>query len=69
MMAVRVGDHVMRMLAGRIPMPLKVTAMTADRIICGEWQFDRETGAEIDDDLGWGPPPRVTGSYIELERR
>ena len=35
-------------------MRLKVTQLTAYRIICGGWEFDRQTGAEIDEDLGWG---------------
>jgi hypothetical protein len=43
-------------------MRLRVTTVTEDRVICGPWEFDRETGAEIDDFLGWGPT--VTGSYI-----
>ena len=30
-----VGDEVTRMLAGTIPMKLKVTALTEDRIVCG----------------------------------
>lgn len=62
------GDWVMRILAGTIPMRIRVTHVTEDRIYCGEpgtgWEFDRETGAEIDYDLGWGPPPRMTGSFI-----
>ena len=43
---------------GGVPKPLrlKVTLVTADRIICaGDWEFDRQTGAEIDEDLGRGP--------------
>ena len=35
------------------------------------WEFDKKTGAEIDDDLGWGPPTaeepnKMTGSFIEM---
>lgn len=30
------------------------------------WKFDRKTGAEIDDDLGWSPAR--TGTYLKLER-
>ncbi len=60
---VRVGDTVFRFL-GSIegPLPLQVTAVTEERIICGDWQFDKRTGAEIDEFLGWGPD--LTGSYI-----
>lgn len=44
-----VGDTVDRLLAGAIPMRLKVTAITESRIICGEWEFDRNNGLELDD--------------------
>jgi hypothetical protein len=62
----KIGDTVIRML-GDVPMKLRVTEITEERIICGPWQFDRQTGAEVDEDLGWGPPPLYTGSYIKLE--
>ena len=53
------------MLGGTIPMKLSVSAI-ADRIItCCAWQFDKATGAEIDEDLGWGPPSLMTGSYLD----
>ena len=60
---VTVGDTVFRFL-GTIgtPLPLRVSAVTEERIICGDWQFDKRTGAEIDEFLGWGPA--LTGSYI-----
>lgn len=45
-----------------VPMELKVTAVTANRIICRDWEFDRQTGAEIDEFLGWGPTR--SGTYI-----
>jgi hypothetical protein len=64
---VNVGDVVVRYLAGSLRMHLEVTDVTHDRIICGDWEFDRQTGAEIDDVLGWGPPPKQTGSYIVKE--
>jgi hypothetical protein len=57
----KVGDPVHRFL-GPIPMPLQVSRVTETRIHCGPWEFDRATGAEIDEDLGWGPA--LTGSYI-----
>ena len=65
---IAVGDFVSRWLRkALIPMRLKVSEVTADRIICaGGWEFDRQTGAEIDEELGWGPG-RVTGSFIEPE--
>ena len=64
---IAVGDFVLRWFWGiPIPMRLKVTQITADRIICSAWEFDRQSGAEIDEDLGWGPGG-VTGSFLEAE--
>ena len=62
---VEVGDTVTRMF-GFHPMELKVTAVTADLIVCGDhgWTFDRKTGAEVDDEIGWGPKHGVTGSHL-----
>ena len=55
---VKVGDIVTRMLAGVIPCKLKVTEVTDTLIISGteecNWSFDRDTGAEVDEYLGWG---------------
>lgn len=45
------GDEVTRMLAGTIPMQLKVTEVTETKLICGAWEFNKETGHEIDDDI------------------
>lgn len=59
---VKVGDTVTRMLAGVIPMELTVTNATGTRITCGPWEFDRRTGAEVDEDLGWDSAH--SGSYI-----
>ena len=62
---VMVGDKDFRWLAGiDEPMPFIVTEVTDERIICGPWEFDRITGAEIDELLGWGP--KSTGSWICL---
>lgn len=65
MLAITVGCSVTRYLCGSIPMCLRVTEVTDTEIICGAYKFDRNTGAEIDEDLDWGPPPKVTGSYIK----
>jgi hypothetical protein len=54
------------MLAGTIPLELLVTEVTDTKIICGGgWEFDKATGAEIDDLLNWGPPPLMTGSFLK----
>mgnify|MGYP001549148454 CR=1 FL=1 len=63
-----VGDMVTRMLGGTIPMKLPVSAMHHQIIICSAWQFDRATGAAIDEVLGWGPPPHLPGSYIDSSK-
>lgn len=47
---VKKGDTVHRMLAGTIPMDLIVTDITDDMIVTGGgWEFDRDTGVEVDD--------------------
>ncbi len=64
---VRVGDLVTRRLGGMIDMELIVTSVTNDTIACGGeggWTFDRVSGAEIDDELGWGPKYGRTGSRL-----
>lgn len=63
---IKVGDYVTRMFGGH-PMQLKVKAVTDTLIDC-DWTFDRKTGAEVDDFLGWGPPPKMTGSYLVLSK-
>jgi hypothetical protein len=55
------------MLAGEIPMSLLVTDVDELLIHCGGpqgWKFDRETGMEVDEDIGWGPHFGITGSYL-----
>lgn len=68
MIRVKEGEFINRYLGGiDKPMSLKVTEVTDSRIICGPWQFDKLTGAEIDEELGWGPLSG-TGSYIRPEQ-
>jgi hypothetical protein len=70
----KVGDTVLRSLAG-IPMKMVVSEIKEHTLVCqalqedgsvfkGDWEFDRETGAEEDHDLGWGVKFGVTGSYL-----
>lgn len=70
MSQLKVGDTVIRMLAGTIPMEMKITSIHEGLIWCGPWCFDETHGYEIDPDLGWGEPGPdgkiVTGSYIKL---
>ena len=60
----KVGDTVTRMLAGTIPQQLKVTEVKETSVICELWEFDRASGAEIDDYLQWGPKYGITGSFL-----
>lgn len=60
------GQKVMRYLSSaRIPMPLIVTKVHEGLVWCGPWTFDDETGAEEDEELGWGRSQGITGSWIE----
>ena len=56
--AIKPGDIIERMLAFAIPVPLEVGEVTDNVIKAGYWEFDRNTGLEIDDDI----PMKV--SYI-----
>lgn len=50
-MNIKKGDTVIRMLAGRYPMPLKVTKVTRFFIVCGPWLFDKFTLCEYDSEI------------------
>lgn len=66
---VKVGDRVVRLLGGELPMELVVTEVSDEVIVCGGpggWRFDRVTGIEVDEELGWGPQFGITGSYLIL---
>jgi hypothetical protein len=67
---IKEGDTVTRMLGGVLPMQLKVSKVTDTRIICGAWEFERQQGYEVDEDLGWGIPGTdgqiVSGSFLKL---
>lgn len=65
---VRTGDVVRRMLAGTIPMDLRVSSVDERLIHCGTWTFDRETGVEEDPELGWGVAFGVSGSFLVHRR-
>lgn len=60
---IKPGDVVTRMLAGRVPMKLKVTKVSDELIYCGDWMFSRRTGDEIDPDLGWAE--YSSGSFLK----
>jgi hypothetical protein len=68
MKQLKVGDTVTRLIAGIVRTELMVTEVTPDRVVCGNRTFDRATGAELDDELGWGAPPLTTGSFLVLNR-
>ena len=56
------GDRVVRNMVG-VYMTLNVSTVDDTLIHCGPWTFDRTTGAEIDEDLGW--TAHRSGSMIE----
>ena len=63
---VKVGDIVTRQI-GPDPGPnneMQLTVLGVDErlIHCGPWTFDRDTGGEIDEDLGW--TATQTGSLL-----
>lgn len=62
----KVGDIVTRLIGGEVEMQLSVTEIKTKEsiVVCGEWEFDMQTGAEIDDDLQWGPRYGGTGSFL-----
>lgn len=62
-----VGAEVVRLLAGKIGMTLTVDKIEDGIVTCHWWTFDLETGAEVDPDLNWGPPPLMTGSFLTTE--
>ena len=61
------GDTVTRMLAGITPMSLLVDSVDETLIHCGPYTFDRATGAEVDEELGWGPQFGTTGSFLKVD--
>ena len=64
-MDIKVGDRVGRQMGNDGPiMWLTVTDVDEKIIHCNLWTFDRETGAEIDEELQWGPEHGRTGSFI-----
>ena len=71
----KVGDKVTKLLSSaEIPMDLIVCQVLDDTLKCGIskdvtdegslWTFCRDTGAEIDDYLQWGPKYGITGSKL-----
>jgi hypothetical protein len=72
------GSTITRLLAGAIPMPMRVLRVEAYLIYCTPkemslkaavrrnliWTFDRDTGAEVDDFLRWGHAYGITGSFL-----
>lgn len=60
----KVGDTVTRNFCG-IYRDWRITSIKDNLITIGMgWMFDLKTGAEVDDDLQWGPEHGITGSYL-----
>lgn len=66
MSELQVGDYVTRNMGGA-ELELKISKIDDRFIYCGPWKFCKNTGAEVDEDLNWGPPPQHTGSFIILK--
>lgn len=69
LLEVKPGDQVGREYGpegDRRVMWLTVTEVTESTIFCNRWEFDRETGAEIDEDLQWGPKYGKSGGFLTL---
>lgn len=64
MTGVRAGDIVIRMLAGKIAQPMKVTHVDDKLIHCGPWTFDRKTGFEVDEEISQYLPARTIASFL-----
>jgi hypothetical protein len=62
-----IGDTVIRKFHGGYSMKLKIINIDENFIYCGPWKFDKKTGAEIDEELGWNN--KGTGSFIELNKK
>jgi hypothetical protein len=61
---VEIGDTLVRMLGGKIPIRVTVESLDETLIHCaGGWRFSRTNGAEIEEDPGWNEW-RITGSYL-----
>ena len=68
---VKPGDIIVRKFGSEVGSPemeMLVTEVDDELIYVGEkgvgWTFDKVTGAEVDDDLRWGPQYGRTGSQI-----
>lgn len=62
---IKPGDQVTRLICGTMPMELNVTRVDDKLIHCGPWTFDRVTGGEVDEDLGW--TAYSSGSVLKRE--
>lgn len=59
------GDEVTRLLAGVVPMTMVVESVDDTLIhMKGGWTFDRKTGFEEDEELGFGVKFGYTGSFL-----
>jgi hypothetical protein len=68
----KIGDKVTRLLGGEMPMEMVVSNVKGELIYCCPaelgvnagfyYTFDGNTGAEIDDEMGWGN--NGTGSFL-----
>lgn len=62
MKELKIGDLVVRNMCG-VKMSLKISNIDNKFIYCGPRKFDKFTGAEVDEELGWDN--FLTGSFLE----
>lgn len=72
--SLKIGDKLTRVLGGVVEMPVIVGYIDENIFKVGEvdgviswedgWAFNKHTGLEIDEDLGWDGIS-ITGSYIK----
>lgn len=62
---IKEGDTVIRVMGGVVRMPLTVQKVDESKIYCGAWTFDKSTGDELDEEIGWYAGH--SGSYIIIK--
>lgn len=64
---VKAHQLVTRVMGSVVRMELMVSKIDDEFIHCGPWKFSKETGAEIDADLGWDA--FNTGATLQPSKR
>lgn len=65
----KAGDTIDRIMGPGLVVPLIISKIDEKLIHCGPWKFDKLSGAEVDEELGWGPEFGQTGSWIQPQNK